>query len=101
MSTEQYNGYSNHETWIMANQIANNKALYDKVQECYSNGFKAYGTMLCVLRDWSRKLPKGELEIDFRNDNVSAKEITKLIEYLFSPCKIKPTMNKKRVAKKN
>jgi len=79
----------------MATQIANNKALHDKVQECYNNGYKAYGTMLCVLRDWSRTLPKGQLEIDFRNDNVRAKEITKLIECLFSPNKIKPTMKKK------
>jgi hypothetical protein len=101
MSTEHYNGYSNHETWVMATQISNNEALYNKVRECYFDGFKAYGTMLCVLRDWSRTLPKGQLAVDFRNDNVRAKEITKLIECLFSPNKIKPTRNKKRAAQKN
>ena len=88
MTQVSYNGYTNYETWVMATQITNNEALYNKVRECYFNGFKAYGTMLCVLRDFSRTLPKGQLTVDFRNDNVSAKEITKLIECLFSPNKI-------------
>jgi hypothetical protein len=101
MSTEHYNGYSNHETWTMATQIANNEALYNKVRECYFEGYKAYGTMLCVLRDWSRTLPKGQLTVDFRNDNVRAKEITVLIESLFNPNKPKSTRKKKRVTQNN
>ena len=98
MSTEQYNGYTNHETWAMATQIANNEALYNKVRESYFDGYKTYGTMLCVLREFSRSLPPGQLTVDFRNDNVRAKEITKLIESLFNPNKPAPKKRKKKNA---
>lgn len=56
----EYNGYTNYETWIMANQIANNEALYNKVREAYFDGYKTYGTMLCIYtgRDAVASLPK-------------------------------------------
>jgi len=82
----------------MATQIANNEALYNKVRECYFDGYKTYGTMLCVLRDFSRTLPAGQLKVDFRNDNVRAKEMTKLIENLFNPNKPAPKKRKKKNA---
>ena len=97
----EYNGYTNYETWIMANQIANNEALYNKVREAYFDGYKTYGTMLCILREYSRTLPKGQLEVDFRNDNVRAKEITKLIESLFNPNKPPSKRKKKNAVNKN
>ena len=97
----EYNGYTNYETWIMANQIANNEALYNKVREAYFDGYKTYGTMLCILREYSRTLPKGQLEVDFRNDNVRAKEITKLIESLFNPNKPAPKRRKKNAVNQN
>ena len=85
----------------MANQIANNEALYNKVREAYFDGYKTYGTMLCILREYSRTLPKGQLEVDFRNDNVRAKEITKLIESLFNPNKPPSKRKKKNAVNKN
>ena len=84
----------------MATQIANNEALYNKVRECYFDGYKTYGTMLCVLREFSRTLPVGQLKVDFRNDNVRAKEMTKLIESMFNPNK-PPSKRKKKNAVQN
>ena len=68
----------------MANQIANIEPIYNKVKESYLDGYKTYGTMLPILRELHKdEKIKKKLEIDFRNDNVRAKEITKLIVDLF------------------
>lgn len=85
-----YNGYKNYKTWELAVTIQNNEGLYNMCKDLYEEGYKSFGAMRCKLMEFGPKWKADHLTtIDWRVDEISAKEITKVMQDLFSKPKKK------------
>lgn len=83
---EPYNGYSNFATWRAATYVQNDEHLHDLCKSIYADGYTSWGAMVCKLKEFGTKWQSinNPNELRFGDSTIRAKEMTKVLEDLFS-----------------
>ena len=83
--SQQHRGYKNYKTWELAVTIQNNEGLYNMCKDLYSEGYVTYSAMRCKLMEFGHLWKADHLTtINWNDDTISAKEISKVLKDLFS-----------------
>jgi hypothetical protein len=86
VDTTKYRGFKNYDTWELAATIQNNEGLHDMCRCLFEDGYKSYGAMRCKLIEFGPRWKADHMTtINWNNDNICAKEITRVLVDLFAP----------------
>ncbi len=83
---EPYNGYSNFTTWSVANYVSNDEHLYNLCKSFYEDGYTSWGAMTCKLKEFGPKWQSinNPNEVRWGDSRIKSKEMTELLNSLFS-----------------
>lgn len=95
---EPYNGFSNFATWQAANYVQNDEYLYDLCKSFYEDGYTSWGSMVCKLKEFGTKWQSinNPNEVRWGDSTIKAKEMTEVLESLFSKPNEKKSNRTKR-----